>query len=31
MQSNTLRYLEDGTVELLDVPLADLGEGKIQV
>lgn len=31
MQSNTIRYLDDGTVELLAVPVADPGEGEVQV
>lgn len=31
MQSNTIRYLDDGTIELLDVAVADPGEGEVQV
>lgn len=31
MQSNTIRYLDDGTIELIAVEVADPGEGEVQV
>jgi len=31
MQSNTIRYLDDGTIELLDTDIADPAEGEVQV
>jgi threonine dehydrogenase-like Zn-dependent dehydrogenase len=31
MQSNTIRYLDDGSIELLEVNVPDPGEGEVQV
>jgi len=31
MQGNTIRYLDDGAIELVDIPVSDPGEGEVQV